>query len=205
MKLAFSALIVISLSFGVATQSRLPVDKLIPRSSLFADEDKLNVRLSPDGETIVYIAPNAEGDEVFSTSVADSSARLLFRQTDGPVLNLQWTYSSGQLIFLKPVGQDTHLFLFNLSDRQIRDLTPQTKVSARIEKLSSERPQEVLIGLKRAEAVRFDLYRLNLQTGDLELVLKNDSYDSFLCDDEFRPRVATVSYTHLTLPTICSV
>jgi dipeptidyl aminopeptidase/acylaminoacyl peptidase len=27
------------------------------------------VRLSPDGETIVYLAPTAEGDEVFSTSI----------------------------------------------------------------------------------------------------------------------------------------
>jgi dipeptidyl aminopeptidase/acylaminoacyl peptidase len=191
MKLAFSALIVISLSFGVATQSRLPVDKLIPRSTIFADEDKLNVRLSPDGESIVYIVPTAEGDEVFSSSVADAAgARLLFKQSDAPVLNLQWTYSSKQLIFLKPVGQDTHLFVFNLADQQIRDLTPQTKVSARIEKLSPEHPQEVLIGLKKSEAVRFDLYRLNLQTGDSQLVLKNDSYDSFICDDEFRPRVA---------------
>jgi hypothetical protein len=171
MKLAFSALFVISLSFGVASQSRLPVDKLIPRSIVFADEDKLNVRLSPDGEKIVYIVPNANGDEVFSTSVADSaSAKFLFRQTDGPVLNLQWTYSSGQLIFLKPVGQDTHLFVFNLADRQIRDLMPQAKVSARIEKLSPEHPQEVLIGLKKGEAVRFDLYRLNLETGGSELI-----------------------------------
>jgi hypothetical protein len=184
MKLAFSALIVISLSFGVATQH-----KLIPRSAIFADEDKLSVRLSPDGERIVYIVPTAEGDEVFSTSVADSAgAKLLFRQTDAPVLSLQWTYSSEQLIFLKPVGQDTHLFVFNLTDRQIRDLTPQTKVSARIEKLSPEHPQEVLIGLKNSDAVHFDLYRLNLQTGASELVLKNDSYDSFISDDEFRPR-----------------
>src|SRR4030095_15336448 len=107
---------------------------------------------SPDGETIVYITPSARGDEVFATSVADpNSSRLLFRQEDGPLGNLQWTYSSRQLIFLKAVGQDTHLFVFNLADRQIRDLTPETKVSARIEKLSPERPQEVLIGLKKAE------------------------------------------------------
>ena len=191
MKLAFSALIVISLSFGVVTQSRLPVDKLIPRNTIFADEDKLSVRLSPDGQSVVYIVPSAEGDKVFSTSVADpADAKLLLRQTDAPVLNLQWTSSSGQLIFLKPVGQDTHLFVFNLADREIRDLTPQSKVSARIEKLSPEHPQEVLIGLKSSEAVRFDLYRLNLQTGDSQLVLRNDSYDSFICDDEFRPRVA---------------
>ncbi len=190
-RLAFSALIIISLSSGVATQSRLPVDKLIPRSTLFADEDKLNVRLSPDGETVVYIAPSANGDEVFATSVADpDSSRLLFRQNDGPLGNLQWTYSSQQLLFLKAVGQDTHLFVFNLGDRQIRDLTPQTGISARIEKLSPEHPQEVLVGLKKSEARRFDLYRLNLQTGESTLLLKNDSYDSFLCDDEFRPRVA---------------
>ena len=189
--LAFNALIVLSLSFGVAAQSKLPVDKLIPRSALFADEDKLNVRLSPDGETIVYIAPSDKGDEVFATSVADpNSSRLLFRQNDGALGNLQWSYSSRQLIFLKAVGQDTHLFVFNLADKQIRDLTPQTGVSARIEKLSPEHPQEMLIGLKQREATRFDLYRLNLQTGESTLLLKNDSYNSFICDDEFRPRVA---------------
>lgn len=189
--LAFSALIVISLSVGIATQPRLSVDKLIPRSTIFADEDKLNVRLSPDGKTIIHIAPSANGDEVFATSVADpNSSRLLFRQNDGPLGNLQWTYSSRQLIFLKTVGQDIHLFVFNLADKQIRDLTPQTGVSARIEKLSPEHPEEVLIGLKKSDARRFDLYHLNLQTGDSILLLKNDSYDSFLCDDEFRPRVA---------------
>jgi dipeptidyl aminopeptidase/acylaminoacyl peptidase len=174
----------------VAAQSKLPVDKLIPRSAIFADEDKLSVRLSPDGKTIVYIAPTDKGDEVFATPTADpSSSRLLFSQTDG-LGNLQWSYSSQQLIFLKAVGQDTHLFLFNLADKQIRDLTPQTGVSARIEKLSPEHPQEVLIGLKQGEAARFDLYRLNLQTGESTLLLKNDSYNSFICDDEFRPRVA---------------
>src|SRR5690349_7314888 len=113
--LAFSALIVTALYFAAAAQSRQPVDALIPRSALFADEDKLSVRLSPDGETVVYLVPNATGQEVFGTSVADpSNSRLLFSQTDGPVLNLQWTYSSRQLIFLKPIGQDTHLFVFNL-------------------------------------------------------------------------------------------
>jgi dipeptidyl aminopeptidase/acylaminoacyl peptidase len=189
--LAFTALIVISLSSAVATQSRLPVDKLIPRSTIFADEDKLNVRLSPNGETIVYIVPTPKGDEVFATSVDDpASSRLLFRQNDGSVGNLQWAYSSQQLIFLKAVGQDIHLYVFNLGDGQIRDLTPQTGISARIEKLSPEHPQEVLISLKKSEARRFDLYRLNLQTGDSTLLLKNDSYDSCLCDDEFRPRVA---------------
>src|SRR6185503_15644203 len=41
----------------------------------------------------------------------------------------------GATHILKPLSQDADLFLFNLADRQIRDLTPQTKVSARIEKL----------------------------------------------------------------------
>lgn len=99
----------------------------------------------------------------------------------------QWTYSARQLIFLKAVGHDTHLFVFNLGDRQIRDLTPQTGISARIEKLSPEHLQAVIIELKKSEARRFDLYRLNLETGESTLLLKNDSYDSFLCDDDFDP------------------
>src|SRR6185436_4453503 len=55
---------------------------------------------------------------------------------------------------------------------------------------SPEYPEEILIGLNQRDPRRFDLHRLDLRTGDLELVLQNDGYDQFLCDYEFRPRVA---------------
>ncbi|MCM3869814.1 MAG: S9 family peptidase [Pyrinomonadaceae bacterium] len=182
---------VLSLSFAFAVKAAPVTDPLIPRHILFADEDKVNVRLSPDGQNISYLAPVDGTQGVWICSVADpAKPRLLFKQTEAPVLNLQWAFTSRQLVYLKPVDRDLHLFVFNLADGQARDLTPRTGVSARIVKLSSEHPEEILIGLNERDPKRYDLHRLNLSTGELKLVLQNDGYDRFLSDDEFRPRVA---------------
>ena len=184
-----TAVTVVSLALVLTAKAAAAPDPLIPRRILFADEDKINVRLSPDGQAISYLAPADGAEGVWISSVADpAKPRLLFKQS---VMNLQWAYTSRQLVFLQPVDNDVHLFVFNLADGKARDLTPRTGVSARIEKLSSEHPEEILIGLNQRDPKRFDLHRLNLTTGELKLVLQNEGYDRFLCDDEFRPRVAT--------------
>ncbi|HEU4390333.1 MAG TPA: hypothetical protein VFV34_21195, partial [Blastocatellia bacterium] len=181
---------VMTLATGISASTTIAADQLIPRRLLFADEDKLNVRLRPDGTSLTYIAPVDGADGVWMCPVDDpAKATLLFKQADAPVLNLQWAYTSRHLVYLKPVAKDVHLFVFDLIDRRPRDLTPQAG-SARIEKLSPAHPEEILIGLNGRDPTRYDLYRINLLTGETKLVLKNDEYDQFLCDDEFRPRVA---------------
>ena len=181
----------LSLAVSISVTTATATDQLIPRSILFAEEDKLNVRLSPDGRMISFMAPVDGAQGVWLCPVNDpAKAELLFKQTDAPALNLQWAFTSQQLVYLMRVANDVHLFSFDLADRQTRDLTPQTGVSARIEKLSSAYPEEILAGLNGRDPKRFDLYRINLRTGERKLVLQNESYDQFLCDDELRPRVA---------------
>lgn len=187
---SFTAIAVITITLGISAKAA-PPDPLIPRSVLFADQDKLSVRLSPDGRTISYLAPVDDTLGVWIASVADpAKPRLLFKQTGAPIFNLQWTYTSREFVYLQPVNKDVHLFVYNLADGRSRDLTPLNGVSARIEKLSPEHPEEILIALNQRDPKRFDLHRLDLRTGELKLVLQNDGYDQFLCDYEFRPRVA---------------
>jgi len=183
--------LIAALTLGIGATTAMADDPLIPRRFLFADEDKLNVRLSPDGKRLSYLAPVDETQGVWLCPVDDpAKAELLFKQTDAPALNLQWAYTSRQLVYLKRVAQEIHLFVFDLLDRQARDLTPQIGGSARIEKLSPTHPEEILIGLNGRDPKRYDLYRINLRTGERNLVLQNDAYDRFLCDDELSPRVA---------------
>ena len=188
---SFTAIAVITIALSISAKAAPAPDPLIPRSVLFADQDKLSVRLSPDGRTISYLAPVDDTLGVWISSVADPlKPRLLFKQTEAPIFNLQWTYTSREFVYLQPVNKDVHLFIYNLADGRSRDLTPLTGVSARIEKLSPEHPEDILIGLNQRDPNRFDLHRLDLRSGELKLVLQNDGYDQFLCDYEFRPRVA---------------
>lgn len=184
-------IVIVTLSLGIGAQTVTAAEQLIPRRALFADEDKLNVRLSPDGLKLVWLAPLDGTQGIWMCPVAKpAETRLLFKQTDAPVLNLQWAYNSAQLIFLKRVAKDVHLFVFDLADWQTRELTTQAGVSARIEKLSPAHPEEILIGLNERAPQRYDLHRINLRTGARQMVLQNDAYDRFLCDDQLRPRIA---------------
>ena len=149
---SFAAIAVITIALGISAKAAPAPDPLIPRSVLFADEDKLIVRLSPDGKTIIYLAPVDDTLGVWISSVADpGKPRLLFKPTGPPISNLQWAYTSREFVYLQPVDKDVHLFIYNLADGRSRDLTPFAGVSARIQKLSPEHPDEILIGLNQRD------------------------------------------------------
>ena len=147
--------LIAALTLGIGATTAMADNPLIPRRVLFADEDKLNVRLSPDGTMLSYLAPVDGAQGAWLCPVDDpAKAESLFKQTDAPALNLQWAYTSRQLVYLKRVGQEVHLFVFDLLDRQTRDLTPQIGGSAQIEKLSPAHPEEILIGLNGRDPTR---------------------------------------------------
>lgn len=56
--------------------------------------------------------------------------------------------------------------------------------------MSEECRDEVRIGLNQRDPQFHDLYRVNIHTGDMTLVLENDSYMFSLTDQHFEPRFA---------------
>lgn len=178
----------------VAAQTEAP---LIARRALFSEADKFAVRLSPDGTKISYLAPVNGVLNIWASPIAQpAKAAPLTSLTDAPVLNYQWAYTSRRIIYLKRAGRGVHLFALDSSSGQTRDLTPTAQATVRIEKLSPDMPDEVLISLNDRDPERFDLHRVNLSTGEMKLILNNDGYDSFLCDDQLRPRVARRNTTN---------
>jgi dipeptidyl aminopeptidase/acylaminoacyl peptidase len=172
----------------VTAQTAAP---LIPRRDFFSEPDKFAIRLSPDGTQVSYLAPVNGVTNIWAGPLAKpDTAAPLTRLTDAPVLNYQWAYTLQQIVYLSRVGQGVHLLVLDLRSGQTRDLTPQAGVAARIEKLSPDVPNEVLISLNSGDRPYSDIHRVNLSTGEMKLVQKNDGYDSFFYDDQFQPRVA---------------
>ena len=70
--------------------------------------------------------------------------------------------------------ENWHVNVDNVETAETRDLTPYDGVQALPQPPSELFPDEVLIGVNRREPRLRDLYRVNILTGETQLVVSND-------------------------------
>lgn len=167
---------------------------LIPRAKLFGNPQRARLRISPNGKRLAYIAPR---DGVLNIWVAPvdslAAARPLTNDRTTGIRSFYWTYSERHLMYVqdKDGDEDFHLYLIDLETNKVKDLTPLENVRARVEAVSELHPNEILIGLNdRPPHQLHDIYRVNLCTGERELVLENPGFAGFVIDDDYNVRFA---------------
>ena len=173
---------------------------MVPRRKFFGNPEKARARISPDGSRLAYLAPV---DNVLNVWVAPAddldSAKPITKDTHRGIRNFFWAYTNKHVLYLrdKDGDEDFHVYSVNLENDQIVDLTPLDKISARVQEVSDKRPHEILVGINdRGQHQLHDIYRVNITTGDRELVQENPGFAGFVTDDDYRIRFAT-TYTRV--------
>jgi dipeptidyl aminopeptidase/acylaminoacyl peptidase len=162
---------------------------LVPRRVFFAEPQKSAAKLSPDGTRVSY---QALGDGIMQMWVApvDAPAKamtVLAPGTKAEVLEYHWAYTGEQIIYLSRYHGKQRVFAVELQTHKVRALGPPD-VDVRIEKLSPQRPHEILLSSKSDDTSR--LFRVNILTGEESLVLENHGFDRIFADGQFHPRIA---------------
>ena len=169
---------------------------LIPRRTLFGNPERTAVTLSHDGTRVAWLAPV---DGVLNVWVAPADAiedaKPVTRDRDRGIRHYFWSYQPGWLLY----GQDRdgdenwHCYAVEIDSGQTRDLTPYDGVQAIPHGFSDRFPQEVLIAINRRDPQYHDLHRVDIVTGESELIVENDfGANGFVTDHAFDPRLATV-------------
>jgi dipeptidyl aminopeptidase/acylaminoacyl peptidase len=170
---------------------------LIPRKVLFGNPDKAAPRLSPDGKQISYLAP-VDGVLNIWVGPADKpeDAKPVTQDKKRGIRIYFWAYTSRHLLYLQDADGDEnwHVYRVDLKSGETKDLTPIKGVNAQIVEVSHKFPNELLVGLNDRDAKYHDVHRVNLLTGDKELVQKNTEFAGFVTDDDFKVRFA-MKYT----------
>jgi len=198
---------------NAAQPAAKPVDaaQLIPRSVLFGNPERASLRLSPDGNKIAFVAPVAGVLNVWVGPAGKlDDARPVTRDTGRGIRSFSWAYTSNDILYSQDVGGDENfkIFRLDLTNNDVRDLTPFDTIpgpdgkpvalpngkplrpAARIEGVSHKVPQQILIGLNNRDPSFHDVYRVNIRTGELTLIQKNDGFAGFQFDDDFVVRLA---------------
>ncbi|MEO0998040.1 MAG: S9 family peptidase [Pseudomonadota bacterium] len=179
-------------SQAAASAANAEAPALIARDVIFGNAERSLARISPDGRHVSWLAPS---DGVMNVWVAPTEtpeqARAVTRDDYRGIRFYQWAPNSEFIYYLQDDGGDEnfHVYSANIETGDVVDLTPVKEgARAQIQAVSALQPDHIVVGLNERDPQRFDLYRIDVTTGERELLLENPGYAAWLIDNELEPR-----------------
>lgn len=180
---------------GVGSAMPGPDDvPLIPRAVLFGNPDRASVQISPDGRMLSYLAPVDGVLNVWVAPLDDiAAARPVTSDTDRGIRSYFWGYTDRHILYAQDKGGDENwrIFSVDLETGDETDLTPFENVAARVQQVSPNHPEEILVAINNRTPMLHDIYRANIRSGELSLVQENPGFMGFVTDDAYRVRYAS--------------
>jgi dipeptidyl aminopeptidase/acylaminoacyl peptidase len=178
----------------LSQSSKPPVKDLITRLEFFGLGGAGAPRLSPDGRLLSYIKGSETGvPNIWVRTIGKSDDHMVTSDKGAGIFQYCWSADGRFLLYLKDRDGDEnfHLFSLELKTELERDLTPFTGLKAQNLLVSPRAPNQVLVGLNLRDRRLFDMFRINLDTGALELDTPNPGdVRWWLTDYQFQIRAA---------------
>ena len=169
-------------------ESRLAnLPPLIDRVVFFGDPEISGTQISPDGKWITFRKPYNDVMNIWVKAVDATfdSARPITADTERPVSGYFWTEDSRYVLYVQDKGgnENYHVYVVDPDgevDSQTgvpdaHDLTPLEGVRALIYAVPEATPNRIIIGINDRDPALHDVYSLDLDTGERDLLIENDS------------------------------
>lgn len=160
---------------------------LIDRELFFGDPEISGAQLSPDGEHISFRKPYRDVMNIWVKETGEpfDAARPVTADTTRPVSGYFWSEDSQRLLYVQDKGGNENYHVYAVDPTAeaeeatgvppAQDLTPYEDTRATIVAVPEETPGEIVVGLNDRDARWHDVYRLDLASGERELLIENDA------------------------------
>ena len=151
---------------------------VIPREVLFGNPEYAAPALSPDGQLLAYLRPNAQNVlNVWVRTVGGADDRLVTADASRGIRQFFWAEDSATLLYMQDDKGDENFHLFAIDATSdgatARDLTPFPGAKAQNVITNKRFPSELLVAVNNRDASKFDMYRCEIATGALTLDTEN--------------------------------
>jgi dipeptidyl aminopeptidase/acylaminoacyl peptidase len=166
---------------------------LIPREVLFGNPKKASPNISPDGKMLAYLAPDNGVLNVWVRSINGNDDRVVTSDKKRGIYNYFWRPDSEHIVYIqdKDGDENWHIYQTNLKTLVTHDLTPFNDVHSSVVGLNRKFPNEILVALNIRDPRFHDVYRLDLDSGKLELDTENPGdVDGWAVDNNLQVRGA---------------
>jgi dipeptidyl aminopeptidase/acylaminoacyl peptidase len=185
-----------------AGPARAELPPLVDRELFFGDPEITGAELSPDGKYIAFIKPYNDVRNIWVKEREEPfDAAHPVTADERPVPGYFWSQDGRFILYVQDKGgnENYHVYAVDPSAEAeaetgvppARDLTPMEDVRARIYSVPENRPGEIIVGLNDRDPTYHDVYRVDIATGERELMIENTQGVGFyLFDLEGNVRLA---------------
>lgn len=152
-----------------------PDAPVLPMEDFFREPDALMYSISPNGKNIAYVSPagNKSSIKVFDSDGYGDTVSIT-EDFDGKVIDYFWS-GNGTIVYLytPPQSGFSELYAVDLERNQTGKLSPDKDVKIYIVDQLPTRDDEVIVKMNLRKPDLFDVYKINIQTGSMEMIAKN--------------------------------
>jgi dipeptidyl aminopeptidase/acylaminoacyl peptidase len=166
---------------------------LIARDALLGNPSRAGGKISPDGKWLSWIAPHEGVLNIWIAPLQDrEAAKRMTASTDRPISQYLWSPDSASLLYIQDKGGDENYLLYrvDVASGEETTLTPFENTRVDLVGGSETIRDRILIGLNNRDPQFHDVHLLDLNSGELTLVYKNNLYAGFMADDTLTLRMA---------------
>lgn len=167
--IALAAALSISSAAGAAQKA-----PLIPVEDFFRLPEKASFQLSPDGKRYSWLAPWNGRLNINVAQVGSAEGTRITSATERDIQGYGWI-SNDRLIYVQDKGGDEnyHIFAISPDGGNQKDMTPFEGVRCGIVDILEEDDDHILISMNKRDKRVFDVYRMDVNSGELTLVAEN--------------------------------
>ncbi len=165
---------------------------LIPMEDFFRNPEKRSFQISPDGEYLAWLQPWKSRMNVHIQKVGEEEVVRVTNATERDLAGYFWKGDNRIVYFQDTKGDENYrLFAVDRNGENQKDLTPFEKVRAGIVDDLKKIPDEMIIQLNKRDARIFDVYRINVNTGEMEVIAENPgNITGWMTDHNGKLRIA---------------
>ncbi len=188
-------LITLSASAQKKVQTAEAVAPLIPMKDFFKNPVKTGYSLSPNGEYLAFLQPWEKRLNVFVEKIGSGQATRITSAKERNISGYAWK-GDNRIVYVQDTGGDENfrLYAVGIDGSNPKDLTPFEKVQAQIIDRLERNQNEILVGLNKRNPQIHDVYRINVNTGEMQMIAENPgNYTGWGTDWDGNLRIATTT------------
>jgi dipeptidyl aminopeptidase/acylaminoacyl peptidase len=146
----------------------------IPVSDFFKTPEKSFFKISPDGKYISYLKPFKDKQNIYIRSLVTGAEQMATSFTDYSVRDYSWTFND-QIVFTQDIiaVDEFKIYMLDVATLKVKSLVNLEKARIRILNRNRLQPDVITVAMNKRDPVNFDVYRLNVKTGELKPYLIN--------------------------------